>query len=77
MTDVVRRRCYDPREATGLRAAVVADNPSYVAVTVEDHDLVVRLSATSAASARTTLDDLLACLKVAERTAGVATPPKE
>ena len=32
--------------------------------------LVVRLTASSAASARATLEDLLACLKVAERTAG-------
>lgn len=70
MTVVVRRRCRDPREAEALRAAVVADNPSYVGVTAENHDLIVRLTAPSAASARTTLEDLLACLKAAERTAG-------
>jgi hypothetical protein len=72
VTVVARRRCFDRREAEALRAVVVADNPSYVEVTTEDRDLVVRLTATSAASARTTLEDLLACLKAAERTAGVA-----
>ena len=72
MTVVVRRRCFDRREAETMRAAVVADNPSFVEVTTEDRDLVVRLSAASAASARTTLEDLLACLKAAERTAGLA-----
>jgi hypothetical protein len=75
VTVVVRRRCRDPREAEALRAAVVADNPSYVAVTAEGSELVVRLTAPSAASARTTLEDLLACLKVAERTAGAAGSP--
>jgi hypothetical protein len=74
VTVVVRRRCSDRREAEALRAAVVADNPAYVEVAAEDRDLVVRVSAASAASARTTLEDLLACLKAAERTAGLAKP---
>jgi len=65
---VVRRRCADRAEATALRTAVVADNPPYVTVEVENAELVIRLSATSAASARSTLEDLLACLKAAERT---------
>lgn len=68
MTVVVRRRCADPAEATALRMAVAVDNPSYVAMEVEGSELVVRLSATSASSARATLEDLLACLKAAERT---------
>ena len=33
------------------------------------NDIEIRLTAPSAASARTTLDDLLACLRAAERTA--------
>jgi hypothetical protein len=70
VTVVVRRRCRDHREADALRSAVVADNPEYVEVTAEGPELVVRLTAPSAASARTTLEDLLACLKAAERTAG-------
>jgi uncharacterized protein with PIN domain len=74
VTVVVRRTCRDRREAETLRAAVVADNPPYVTVTAEGHELVVRLTAPSAASARTTLEDLLACLKVAERTVSAAGP---
>jgi hypothetical protein len=74
VTVVVRRRCRDHREAEALRAAVVADNPSYVEVTAEGPVLLVRLTAPSAASARSTLEDLLACLKAAERTAGAVGP---
>jgi uncharacterized protein with PIN domain len=72
VTVVVRHRCRDRREAETLRAAVAADNPSYVTVAAEGHELIVRLTAPSATSARTTLEDLLACLKAAERTVGVA-----
>jgi hypothetical protein len=43
-------------------------------VTVEGSELVVRLTASSAASARATLEDLLACLKAAERTASAVDP---
>ena len=77
MTVVVRRRCADAAEAAALRAAVVADNPPYVHVSAEGADLEIRLSASSASSARITLEDLLACLQVAERTlrAGRETPP--
>ena len=50
-----------------LRAAVVADNPSYVEVSVEGTDLVIHLDTSSAASARNTLEDLISCLQVAER----------
>jgi hypothetical protein len=74
VTVVVRRRCRDPKEAESLRSAVVADNPPYVEVAVEGSELVVRVAAASAASARTTLEDLLACLKVAERTLGALRP---
>lgn len=49
--------------------AVRADNPSFVSVEAQGNDIEVRLTATSAASARATLDDLLACLRAAERTA--------
>ena len=68
MTVVVRRRCADAAEAIALRTAVAADNPPYVHVSSDGSDLEIRLSASSAASARVTLEDLLACLQVAERT---------
>jgi hypothetical protein len=64
---VVRRACANPTEAERLRAAVVADNPAYVSAEVDGSDLVLRVAASSAASARATLDDLLACLGAAER----------
>jgi hypothetical protein len=40
-----------------------------VTVEADGADIEIRLSASSAASARTTLEDLLACLRAAEHTA--------
>ena len=74
MTVTVRHRCGSRGLAEALRRAVVADNPSYVAVTTEGFDLVVRVTASSASSARTTLDDLMACLSAAERAAASSAP---
>ena len=72
MTVTVRHPCGRPATAEALRRAVVADNPSYVEVTTEGAELVVRVTARSASSARTTLDDLMACLSAAERAAAAA-----
>ncbi len=58
-----------PSAARALREAVRADTPAFVRLAVRGNALEVRLEATSAASARATLDDLLACLKAAERLA--------
>lgn len=49
--------------------AVRADNPEFVTVESVGNDIEVRLTARSAASARATLEDLLACLRAAEQTA--------
>lgn len=49
--------------------ALRADNPSFVSVEADGSEIEIRLSATSAASARATLEDLLSCLRAAERTA--------
>ena len=49
--------------------AVRADNPSFVHVESQGSTIEIRLTASSAASARATLEDLLACLRAAERTA--------
>ena len=70
MTVSVRRSCASPELAERLRAAVAADTPEYVEVAVRGTELEIRLRAASAASARATLEDLLACLKAAEATAG-------
>lgn len=48
----------------------MADSPSYVHLTVEGSDLVVRTAASSARTVRATFEDLLACVQAAERTAG-------
>ncbi|HTT73307.1 MAG TPA: KEOPS complex subunit Pcc1 [Thermoplasmata archaeon] len=58
--------------AARLAAAVAADNPPFVRVTVDGPTLTVRVDGRSAASVRATLDDLLACLLAAERTIGAA-----
>jgi len=57
-------------EASALREAVRVDTPELVHLGIDGPTLDIRLTARSAASARATLEDLLACLKVAERTAG-------
>jgi transcription factor Pcc1 len=66
----VRRRCRSPGAARSLRDAVSADTPEFVRLELDGSSLVVRLTAPSAASARATLDDLLACLAAAERATG-------
>jgi hypothetical protein len=70
VTVTVRRACVSAAFAERLRAAVAADTPDYVAVTVAGSELRIRLTAPTAASARATLEDLLACLKAAEGAAG-------
>lgn len=74
MTVHVRHRCASPEEARALADALAADNPTYVAVSVDGATIDLRVSARSAASARTTCDDLLAGLSVAERTRRAAPP---
>jgi hypothetical protein len=49
---------------------VAVDNPPFVQIDIEGTSLVVRVAASSAASARATLEDLLACLGAAERAGG-------
>ena len=74
MTVTVRRACASAAEAEALAAAVRADSPEFVGLSVEGSAFVVRVRAPSAASARATFEDLMACLKVAERTIAVAAP---
>lgn len=63
----LRAACDRPAAARALRDAVGADTPEFVHLAVRGSDLEVRLTAATAASARATLDDLLACLKAAEQ----------
>lgn len=68
----LRRACRSPGAARILRDAIAVDTPGFVTLRVRGSDLIVHVTADSAESARATLEDLLACLKAAERTAGVA-----
>ncbi len=69
MTVEVRHRCRDPAEAERLLRSLRVDDPTFVTLATEERELVVRVEAPSAARARATLEDLLACLAAAERTA--------
>jgi len=71
VTVTVRHACPSRTVAERLAAALRADNPDFVHVAVDGPELTLRVTARSAGSARATLDDLLACLRVAER----AVPP--
>ena len=74
----VRGTFPDATTARRVADSVRADNPSFVRVEAVGSAIEIRLTATSAASARATLEDLLACLRAAERTAGDAGPaPKD
>ena len=68
MTIRLRGSFPDPTTAGRIVEALRADNPPFVTVEATGSDIEVRLTASSAASARTTLEDLLACLRAAEHT---------
>lgn len=59
------------RSAARVAAALSADDPGYVKVRVRGATLDVTIRASSAASARATVDDLLACVRAAERSLAV------
>lgn len=61
-------------DAARVAAAVAADNPPHVRLAVRDRELAIELDDAAPGSARATLDDLVACLTVAERAALAARP---
>jgi hypothetical protein len=69
VTVVVRHACASATEAERLVRAVAADNPADVRVTAEGAALLVHVGPGRPTSVRATLDDLLACLAAADRTA--------
>ncbi|MCI4346249.1 MAG: hypothetical protein L3K07_05800 [Thermoplasmata archaeon] len=70
--EVELERTYESeREAEELRSALEADRPDYLVTSRRGATLRFAVSATSAASARSTLDDLLAALAAAERVRGI------
>jgi Transcription factor Pcc1 len=64
---VLRRQYPSAAIAEQVRRAVAADDPAYIHGSVEGATLEIRVDASSARSLRATLDDLLACVQVAER----------
>jgi hypothetical protein len=70
VTVELHHACASAADARRLADSVRADNPRYVVVEADGPALRVRVRAPSAASARASVDDLLACLRAAERTAG-------
>ena len=63
----------DAASACAVMDALGPDNKGYVASEQRDSTIVFRMEAESAGTMRNTADDLLACLKVAEESVGLAT----
>lgn len=70
----LRRTWSSPEIAARIAQAVAADNPEYVRATAEGATLVLRVRSTSAASARASVDDLLACVRAAEQSVALGQP---
>jgi hypothetical protein len=75
VTVELRRVCACEAEARALVAAVRADTPDFVRLRADGAAVEIGVTARSAASARATLEDLLACLRAAERSAEAAGGP--
>ena len=68
----LRRTWPSAEVATRIARAVTADNPEYVEARAQGAELVLRVRSTSAASARASVDDLLACVRTAEEALAMA-----
>ena len=62
----------DGRAAEAVLNALDPDNKGYVSSELRGSTIVFRMDAKSAGTMRNTADDLLACLKVAEESVGMA-----
>ena len=65
----------DPSTASAVMEAVGPENGGFVDASVENGVLTFRISGEQAASVRNTADDLLACVKSAEASLGISSPP--
>lgn len=61
----------DEATARAVLAALDPDNAGYVGSELRGSTILFRMSAESAGTLRSTADDLLACLKTAEASAGI------
>lgn len=62
----------DEGTARAVLGALDPDNAGYVESELRGSKLIFRMSAESAGTLRSTADDLMACLKTAEESCGVA-----
>ncbi len=63
----------DERTARAVLSAVSPENGGYVEARLEGNTIFYRMQADNAGTLRNTADDLLACIKAAEESAGLVT----
>lgn len=67
----------DARTAEAVLAAVSPENGNYVRADLEGNTVIFTMQADNAGTLRNTADDLMACIKVAEESAGLISHPDE
>ena len=67
LTVRVKASCGSAEKARALQEAVAADTPEFVSLATDGATLTISLTARTPASARATLEDLMACLAAADR----------
>ncbi len=65
----------DERTAKAVLAAVSPENGGYVSSRLEGSTIIYEMGADNAGTLRNTADDLLACIKAAEDSAGLVSEP--
>lgn len=65
----------DERTAKAVLAAVSPENGGYVKSRLEGSTIIYEMEADNAGTLRNTADDLLACIKAAEDSAGLVSEP--
>jgi len=65
----------DERTAKAVLAAVSPENGGYVKSRLEGSNIIYEMEADNAGSLRNTADDLVACIKAAEDSAGLVSEP--
>jgi tRNA threonylcarbamoyladenosine modification (KEOPS) complex Pcc1 subunit len=65
----------DERIAKAVLAAVSPENGGYVSSRLEGSTIIYEMEADNAGTLRNTADDLLACIKAAEDSAGLVSEP--
>lgn len=61
----------DEKSASTVYNAIVPDDDGYVISSINGNEVVFKLKASSAGQMRSAMDDLLACVKIAEEALGL------